>query len=168
MATGRINKMSQHLGYRIRVITGDKKSIVGTYLAYDKHMNLVLSDADEFRVVKPKTSKTAAQEQRRPLGLVLLRGNNIVSIAVEGPPPSDQTTARVPMSGRATEFHFGMGPGPGQARAAGRGVGPPPPQQAPAGLQGPVRGVGGPSSSMMTPQISGTPQGYPGGYGRPY
>jgi small nuclear ribonucleoprotein B and B' len=103
-------------------------------LAYDKHMNFVLAECEEFRTVKVglpsfmnaieeeadqqgKKTKEAnptdaapSVQQKRTLGLVILRGESIVSVTVEGPPPS---------TGDSTG---GLTAGPGKGVPAGRGM----------------------------------------------
>jgi small nuclear ribonucleoprotein B and B' len=121
----------------LRVTLHDGRTIIGTFLAFDKHLNLVLSEAEEFRTLrKGGAALLEERTEKRSLGLVLIRGENVVSLAVEGPPPPSVT-------GKST--------GGGMARGRGAPTGlPPPPGAAPMGLgAAPVHGVGAPG--MMPP-----------------
>jgi small nuclear ribonucleoprotein B and B' len=151
----------------MRVTLNDGRQMTGQMLAFDKHMNLVLADTEEFRKVRrrqqnkssapaiPGSAATQAEsEEKRTLGLVILRGTNIVSCSVEGPPPSDPS-ARLGTSapgGAPSALQAGTG----ISRPAGRGL--------PVGLGGPIAGVGmgGPPAPGGAP--FGFPPGPPGGF----
>ena len=91
--------------------------MVGTLLAFDRHMNLVLGDTEEYRKVKSKKAGGGLKEEKRALGMLLLRGENVVSLQVHGPPPPQRVNVVAPK-------------GPGRGVAAGRGM--------------PAGGMGGP------------------------
>ncbi|KAJ1775153.1 Small nuclear ribonucleoprotein-associated protein B, partial [Coemansia sp. RSA 1824] len=72
MSTSRSSKMTGLLNHRLRLTLADTRTMSGQMLAFDKHMNLVLSDCEEFRTIKSKSSE--AKQIKRSLGLVILRG----------------------------------------------------------------------------------------------
>jgi small nuclear ribonucleoprotein B and B' len=108
--------------------------MTGQLLAFDKNMNLVLADTEEFRKVKRKQAKPSApgasggasqaieQEEKRTLGLTIVRGAHVVSLSVESPPPADPSArlGKAPAAGIAST----LAAGPGVARPAGRGAAP--------------------------------------------
>lgn len=148
----------------MRATMSDGRQLVGQMLAFDKHMNLVLADCEEFRKVKRKGGKTTGApgaagsgqtvetEEKRMLGLAIVRGATVVSCSVDGPPPSDPA-ARLGNSapGGAPTMPSAVQSGPGISRPAGRGAG--------IGLQGPAAGVGGPGFPGAG---FGVPPGFPG------
>lgn len=128
--------MLRYVNYRMRITLQDARVLVGTFMAFDRHMNIVLGDTEEFRKIRAKktgSGLTEEREERRALGLIILRGDSVVSMTIEGPPPPD-TDAKI------------MPGGPGVVKAAAaRGI------PMALGLAGPVAGVGGPGLGVMQP-----------------
>ncbi|GMK59254.1 hypothetical protein CspeluHIS016_0702690 [Cutaneotrichosporon spelunceum] len=142
------SKMVTLLHYRLKVTLNDGRQLVGQMLAYDKHMNFVLAECEEFRTVKGKKTKdtpagepTPTVQQKRTLGLVILRGETIVCVSVEGPPPS-------------TSDGPGIAAGPGRGVPAGRGM--------PLGA-----GAGAPAMAARPMPYARPPPGFPPGMAPP-
>lgn len=100
MAIGRVPKnmrLETLLNYKVRVTTSNSSTFVGTLLSYDKFMNLVLAECEEFRLLQKskkyldkvkngEVDQSKVKEQKRLLGLVILRGENVVSVVAEAAP----------------------------------------------------------------------------------
>ena len=87
----RSSKFLQWINYRVRVDIAERRSLVGKLIAFDKHTNLVLTECEEYRLVKiPKAKQQDGQrkerEIKRMLGLVILRGENIITMSAVAPP----------------------------------------------------------------------------------
>ncbi|KAK3613005.1 Small nuclear ribonucleoprotein-associated protein B [Elasticomyces elasticus] len=161
-APNKQGKMQGFINYRMRATMNDGRQLVGQMLAFDKHMNLVLADCEELRKVKRKTkagapgaaaAQTVETEEKRTLGLAIVRGAHVVSCSVDGPPPADPS-ARLGTSAPGGAAQTAMQAGPGISRPAGRGAG--------IGLQGPAAGAG-----AGFPGFPGAPGGFPGRGGPP-
>jgi len=48
------NKMLQYVNWRMRIQISETRTLLGTFMAYDKHMNLVLGDCEEYRKIRGK------------------------------------------------------------------------------------------------------------------
>lgn len=89
------SKFWNWIDHRVRVQLEDKRIMIGTLIGFDKHLNLILADAEEFRIIKPKSKEDPIRELKRPLGLLILRGDYVLSITAEKSPQLKQEDLNV-------------------------------------------------------------------------
>jgi small nuclear ribonucleoprotein len=65
--------LEKSLDKRVSLLLKDGRIMEGKFVGFDEYMNMVLEETVENNV--------AGEEQRR-LGMVVLRGNNVVSISI--------------------------------------------------------------------------------------
>ena len=94
----------------MRIQLQDNRTLIGTMKGFDQHMNLILADCEEIRRIK-------SREEKRILGFILLRGEHVVSLSVEGPPPQEDDRAMPTQAAIPTAV-----PGVGMGRPVGRGL----------------------------------------------
>lgn len=91
-------RMADLVNYRLKVSILDGRTFSGQLLAFDKHMNLVLVDTEEARTTKKAyrelaRNKTDGQvkipEEKRFLGLIILRGEQVVNVTIISGPTAD-------------------------------------------------------------------------------
>jgi hypothetical protein len=124
-------------------------------------MNLVLADTEEFRRTRRRTKaapgasqQVTETEERRAIGLTIIRGAHVISLSVDGPPPADPA-ARLGGASGAPSTAATLAQGHGVTRPTARGA-------LPAGLTGPAIGVGGPGPGFGAPPFAGGPPGFGG------
>lgn len=88
-------RLSDLIDYRIRVTTHDGRVYIGRLMAFDAYMNLVMSDCIEEKVSHKHIKQvqksggdlsTNIQLEKRTFGLMILRGEHVLSTSVESPP----------------------------------------------------------------------------------
>jgi small nuclear ribonucleoprotein B and B' len=110
----RQNKILLLVNSRVRITLNDGQVILGQLLAFDKYMNMVVADCEEYRRTKNQKNSVDEKQLKRSLGLIVLRGENIISCSQEGGAPLSgfENKARVPA---AQQIAPGMRPVPGSA-----------------------------------------------------
>lgn len=73
--------MLNNINRTLKVAITDGREVTGKLLVYDQHMNVVLGDCTETR---PQTKKMKQEgiKPTRELGLILLRGEHVLSVTV--------------------------------------------------------------------------------------
>lgn len=64
-----LNVLERSINKRIQLLLKDGRTLTGKLNGYDEYMNMVLEDTEE-----------TMNDQVRRLGIVVLRGNNVVTI----------------------------------------------------------------------------------------
>merc|ERR1712151_774328 len=75
-------KLAQFFNWKVSVTLVDGRVLVGTLMAVDKHVNLVLCNTEEYRKYKVK-GKPEGKELKRMLGFIVVRGVSVLYVQPE-------------------------------------------------------------------------------------
>jgi len=75
-------KLAQFFNWRVSVTLTDGRVLVGTLMGVDRHVNLVLCGAEEYRRYRVK-GKPEGKELKRMLGLIVVRGVGVLYVQPE-------------------------------------------------------------------------------------
>mmetsp|Transcript_1875 Transcript_1875/g.4281 ORF Transcript_1875/g.4281 Transcript_1875/m.4281 type:complete len:202 (-) Transcript_1875:71-676(-) len=75
-------KLAQFFNWRVSVTLTDGRVLVGTLMAVDRHVNLVLCNTEEYRRYKVR-GKPEGKELKRMLGFIVCRGTGILYVQPE-------------------------------------------------------------------------------------
>ncbi|KAL6940675.1 hypothetical protein ACO0QE_004588 [Hanseniaspora vineae] len=91
------------IDYRLKVLTTNGSVYVGILKGFDKFMNMTLLDCYELRINKKSLEKLKSitqnteetqsehvHKEKRILGFIILRGENVLSTSIESPPLLDK------------------------------------------------------------------------------
>ena len=72
--TGKGSKLQNSIDFRVRITMNDGRQLTGLLMAFDKFINVVLADTEEFRHIKRRSTTKAQtgeaameQEKKEPL-----------------------------------------------------------------------------------------------------
>ncbi|EKE42107.1 hypothetical protein ENUP19_0364G0075 [Entamoeba nuttalli] len=156
------SKISKYINYTIKVTTIEGRNFVGKFLAFDKYMNMILSETIEKRTVINKKTREE-KEIERSLGMMLLRGDCIQGYTVLSPPPKRKQQTFVPNVVNTSVITAGPQANPSLV-APTRGVGIPQPLMGgiPIPSLYPQMGVVPPGQIPVPGVIPGVPPMIPG------
>jgi len=93
-------KLANFFNWRVTVTLTDGRVLVGTLMAVDKHVNVVLCNTEEYRKYKVK-GKPEGKELKRMLGFVVLRGTGILYVQPEEAGKEDLVETDKPKKAKA-------------------------------------------------------------------
>jgi small nuclear ribonucleoprotein B and B' len=166
-------KLATFANWRVSVTLNDARVLVGTLMAVDKHVNVVLHNCEEYRRYKVK-GKPEGKELKRLLGFVVVRGQTIVYVNPEEmgkdelvePAKARKVKAQASKAAPAAPAAPGMPTLPGMPGMPGMPKPGGAPAMNPALLQGLLRPAGGNPLAALTGARPGLP-GLPGMPGLP-
>eukprot|EP00400_MALV-I_sp_L67-5_P000387 gene387-680_t len=89
-------RLGCYLNWKIRITGTDGRTLTGTLVGFDKHVNIILLDAEEQRTIKSKKAGKPT-DHTRTVGFVVVRGDTVLSVeCIDKPKKKGKEDAKVP------------------------------------------------------------------------